>query len=200
MDAKHRQTCGVMRTAKSCGTKFLQRLQRVRFRNFKSKAALESYICSCPLLPEVREKWSRRLRANFGKRARVRPWAGAKSCGTFRKATVTNKVMDTGESTEQPLTPSRRECRLFGFTCVDYTCVLFAIAHKAAGAAKHPAFPAPSFLRVMFCTTRADHAAGVPNRALRHCEERSERSNPGRYAGYGLLRFARNDGAGCLTS
>ena len=27
------------------------------------------------------------------------PWAGVKSCGTFRKATVTNKVMDTGEST-----------------------------------------------------------------------------------------------------
>jgi hypothetical protein len=29
------------------------------------------------------------------------PWAGVKSCGTFRKATVTNKVMDTGESTKQ---------------------------------------------------------------------------------------------------
>ena len=26
------------------------------------------------------------------------PWAGAKSCETFREATVTNKVMDTGES------------------------------------------------------------------------------------------------------
>jgi hypothetical protein len=29
------------------------------------------------------------------------------------------KVMDTGESTEQPLTPSRRECRCFGGTCSD---------------------------------------------------------------------------------
>jgi hypothetical protein len=28
------------------------------------------------------------------------PWAGAKPCETFRRATVTNKVMDTGESTK----------------------------------------------------------------------------------------------------
>jgi hypothetical protein len=28
------------------------------------------------------------------------PWAGAKSCETFGKATVTNKVMDTGESAQ----------------------------------------------------------------------------------------------------
>jgi hypothetical protein len=80
----------------------------------------------------------------------------AKSCGpgapglassvrvTNLQATVTNKVMDTGESTKQPLTPLRRECRCFGFICGDYTCVLSTIAHKAAGAAKHPAFPAPS--------------------------------------------------------
>src|SRR6516162_2913003 len=27
---------------------------------------------------------------------------------------------------------------------VTYACVLFSIAHKAAGAAEHPAFPAPS--------------------------------------------------------
>ena len=30
-----------------------------------------------------------------------RPWAGVKSCETFRRATVTNKVMDTGESTQE---------------------------------------------------------------------------------------------------
>src|SRR6202012_951806 len=47
----------------------------------------------------------------------------AKSCGrgapglassrqvTSLPATVTNKVMDTGESTKQPLKPLRRECR-----------------------------------------------------------------------------------------
>jgi hypothetical protein len=30
------------------------------------------------------------------------PWAGAKPADDDRQATVTNKVMDTGESTEQP--------------------------------------------------------------------------------------------------
>ena len=30
-----------------------------------------------------------------------RPWAGAKSAGDDLQATVTNKVMDTGESTKQ---------------------------------------------------------------------------------------------------
>jgi hypothetical protein len=52
-----------------------------------------------------------------------RDWRTAKSCGpdapglassrqvTSLPMTVTNKVMDTGEITEQPLTPLRRECR-----------------------------------------------------------------------------------------
>jgi hypothetical protein len=35
-----------------------------------------------------------------------------------------SEVMDTGESAKRPLKPSRRECRLFGFTCGDYACVL----------------------------------------------------------------------------
>jgi hypothetical protein len=50
-------------------------------------------------------------------------WRTAKSCGPgtpglvlslaeiIREATVTNKVMDTGESTKQLLKPLRRECR-----------------------------------------------------------------------------------------
>jgi hypothetical protein len=33
---------------------------------------------------------------------------------------------------------------MFGFTGGDYACVLFSLAHKAAGAVKRPAFPAPS--------------------------------------------------------
>jgi hypothetical protein len=33
---------------------------------------------------------------------------------------------------------------MFRLSCSDYACVLFNIAHKAAGAVKHPAFPAPS--------------------------------------------------------
>jgi hypothetical protein len=52
------------------------------------------------------------------------PWAGAKSRGMAtsalrarraetREATVTNKVMDTEESAQQALTPSRREGRVF---------------------------------------------------------------------------------------
>jgi hypothetical protein len=40
-----------------------------------------------------------------------RPWAGAKSASDDLQMTVTNKVMDTGESAEQPLTPLRREGR-----------------------------------------------------------------------------------------
>ena len=39
------------------------------------------------------------------------PWADAKPVDDDRLATVTNKVMDTGESTKQALKPSRRECR-----------------------------------------------------------------------------------------
>src|SRR5262249_50249357 len=49
-----------------------------------------------------------------------RPWAGARPVDDDRQVTVTNKVMDTGESTKQPLTPLRRECRCFGFICGDY--------------------------------------------------------------------------------
>jgi hypothetical protein len=56
-----------------------------------------------------------------------------------------NKVRSLrGEHANKPLTPLRRECRCFGFICGDYTCVHSTIAHKAAGAVKHPAFPAPS--------------------------------------------------------
>src|SRR5579871_725444 len=96
-----------------------------------------------------------------------RPWAGAKPVDDDLQVTVTKKVMDTGESTKQPLTPSRRECRCFGFICGDYACVLFHIAHKAAGAAKHPAFPAPStFSREMLARPGRDHAAGLRRRVF----------------------------------
>jgi len=73
-----------------------------------------------------------------------RPWAGAKFVGDDPANDGDYEVTDTGESTKQPLTPSRRECRCFGFTCGEFACVLLHFAHKAAGAAKHPAFPAPS--------------------------------------------------------
>ena len=55
-----------------------------------------------------------------------------------------NKAWSPGRARRKLLKPSRRECRCFGWTCGDYACVLLPFAHKAAGAAKHPAFPAPS--------------------------------------------------------
>jgi hypothetical protein len=47
---------------------------------------------------------------------------------------------------------------MFRRTCGDYTRVLSTLAHEAAGAAKHPAFPAPSSLierDTLVATTRA---------------------------------------------
>ena len=52
------------------------------------------------------------------------PLGWCQVCKDDLQATVTNKVMDTGESTEQPLTPLRRECRCFGFTRGEFTHVL----------------------------------------------------------------------------
>jgi hypothetical protein len=61
--------------------------------------------------------------------------------------TVTQKPVSPGRARRSPLTPSRRECRCFGFICGDYACVLSSRARKAAGAVKHPAFPAPSIIQ-----------------------------------------------------
>ena len=58
-----------------------------------------------------------------------------------------NNAWSPGRARRKLLKPSRRECRCFGWTCGDYACVLLPFAHKAAGAAKHPAFPAPSASR-----------------------------------------------------
>ena len=84
------------------------------------------------------------------------------------QGTVTQKPVSPGRARYRPLTPSRRECRCFGFICGDYTRVLSTTAHEAAGAAKHPAFPAPShLLRAVGPITRAQRcAAGRRRRAL----------------------------------
>src|SRR5215472_17874540 len=88
--------------------------------------------------------------------------AGAKPCETFRKVTVTQKPVSPGRARRSLLTPSRRECRCFGFSCSDYAHVLLSIAHEAMGAAMHPAFPAPSaFLRAVDALTRAFCVAGM---------------------------------------
>ena len=130
-----------------------------------------------------------------------RPWAGAKFAGDDLASDGDYEVTDTGEITKQPLTPSRRECRLFGFACSDYACVLLHFAHKAAGAVKHPAFPAPSaFEGCQYCMTRTHRVAGTRSHAFhRHCErsEAIQKVMPGRKSGL-LRRFApRNDGEAC---
>src|ERR1700758_1021048 len=92
-----------------------------------------------------------------------RPWAGAKFAGDDLASDVDYEVTDTGKSAKQPLTPSCRECRLFGFACSDYAGVLSLTACQAAGAAQHPAFPAPSPIsRVCFGNdSGAKRAAGM---------------------------------------
>src|ERR1700756_1985324 len=50
--------------------------------------------------------------------------AGAKFADDDLRATVTQKPVSPGRARYRPLTPSRRECRCFGFICGDYTCVL----------------------------------------------------------------------------
>jgi hypothetical protein len=64
--------------------------------------------------------------------------------GTFPAGDGGNKARLTEETTKETVKPSRRECRNVRLTCGDYSCVLSLFAHKAAGAVRHPAFPAPS--------------------------------------------------------
>src|SRR6201987_2336688 len=86
------------------------------------------------------------------------------------QVTVTQKPVSPGRARHSPLTPSRRECRCFGFICGDYTCALSTIAHKAAGAAKHPAFPAPFFLE-----GKGSHHHSDAKSASRECGFMSQR-------------------------
>ncbi len=83
----------------------------------------------------------------------------AKSCGpdapglasssqvTSLLMTVTNKVMDTGESTKQPLTPLRRECRCSALPVVTVLVCFFHSHTRLRVQLEHPAFPAPSVFR-----------------------------------------------------
>ena len=54
-----------------------------------------------------------------------------------------NKARSPGRLRRKLLKPSRRECRNVRLTCGDYACVLFSLAHKAAGAvnARHSLLP-----------------------------------------------------------
>ena len=119
-------------------------------------------------------RWTRSRRMTCGADAdgqvvwSWRPWAGAKFVGDDPANDGDYEVTDTGGSTKQPLTPLRRECRCFGFTCGEFACVLLCFAHKAAGAAKHPAFPAPSLIgdAALSCKTRACGAARTRRRVF----------------------------------
>src|SRR5262249_46451039 len=102
--------------------------------------------------------------------------AGAKVADDDPRATVTQKPVSPGRARYRPLTPSRRECRCFGFIFGDYTPVLSTLAHGAAGAARHPAFPAPSssFRGRVFCNDSGASASrecdGAPYTHLPRCE------------------------------
>ncbi len=81
---------------------------------------------------------------------------------TSPRATVTNKARTPGERGVSHK-PSRRECRLFSAHLYDLRAFLVTHCTQGlAGAAEHPAFPAPSdFSRAASFKTRADRAAGT---------------------------------------
>jgi hypothetical protein len=82
-----------------------------------------------------------------------------------------NKARSPGRLRRKLLKPSRRECRNVRLTCGDYACVLFSLAHKAAGAVKRPAFPAPS------CRLRDNDHAKLGHHVPRE-RESSSAKNP----------------------
>ena len=70
--------------------------------------------------------------------------AGANPRVEEPEGTVTQKPVSPGRARYKPLTPLRRECRCFGFTCSDYACVLSLIRTQGCGCSPRPAFPVPS--------------------------------------------------------
>src|SRR6516162_6905729 len=76
-DERHRRGRRSRVVTSAADLKFLQRLPRVPIRNFKSKAALESWICLCPLLSEVRERGPT-MAHELRKAGTRRPLAGVK--------------------------------------------------------------------------------------------------------------------------
>ena len=85
------------------------------------------------------------------------PWAGAKCVTSMTpRATVTNKVMDTGESSKQPSNPLRRECRCSASPVVT---TLVCFSHLRTGLWVRPAPGIPCalslFSRAGFSIARA---------------------------------------------
>jgi hypothetical protein len=75
------------------------------------------------------------------RRVVLAPLGWCQVCRDDLQATVTTRSWTPGRARRSLLTPSRRECRCFGFICGDYACVLLSIAHKAAGVAQTPGIP-----------------------------------------------------------
>jgi hypothetical protein len=136
------------------------------------------------------------------------PMRTAKACGPDTP-TLVSSLRVTSRRRRWPKSPvhrgehainrklSRRECRCFGLTCGDYAHVLLLLVHGAMGAAKHPAFPAPSLLcqraveaelgrmgaagmrrRVSASSVSDDLAAIATTAARPHSNANSTRPNP----------------------
>src|SRR5882672_1143010 len=83
-----------------------------------------------------------------------------------------------GRARNKPLKPLRRECRVFRWTCGDYTRVLPTHCTRGCGCTAHPAFPAPSVFEGEWLCARLRRFAprdanACVDLAHRHCE-RSE--------------------------
>jgi hypothetical protein len=122
---------------------------------------------------------SRTLGAGCGGRALAEQTNGVartvKSCGSDIPTLISSrprcfrivacdggkKARSPGRVRSKPLKPSRRECRANpAATAVTTLVCFFIFAREAAGAAKRPAFPAPShFGRSGFASARAHRAA-----------------------------------------
>jgi len=74
-----------------------------------------------------------------------RPWAGAKPASDDLAGDGDYEVTDTGKSAKQPLTPSRGECRCFGFTCSDLSLCAFSLRTQGCGCSTTPGIPCALF-------------------------------------------------------
>jgi hypothetical protein len=109
-------------------------------------------------LPKRRTAWR-------GRRNRVvltsRRWRQVGDDARIVACDGDKKARSPGRARHKPLKPLRRECRVNpAATAVTTLVCFFIFAREAAGAAKRPAFPAPShFGRSGFASARAHRAA-----------------------------------------
>ena len=83
--------------------------------------------------------------------------AGAKLADDDLLATVTQKPVSPGRARYKPSTPSRRECRCFGFACSDYACVLLSSRTQGCGCSQTPGIPCT----LSFSRAAEKHSSGV---------------------------------------